>query len=42
LNDVERPLLEKKITKMDTSLKDGIEKYKWESKKITEEFINPT
>lgn len=42
LNDVERPLLEKKIVKMDSSLKAGINDFKWQAPKITEEFINPT
>lgn len=41
LNDVERPLLKKKITRMDESLKAGINDFKWQAPKITEEFINP-
>jgi len=41
LIDVERPLLQKNITKMDATLKPGIDSYKWESQNIIKEFINP-
>lgn len=41
LIDVERPLLEKNINKMDLQLKPGLESYKWESNNIVKEFINP-
>jgi dynein heavy chain len=41
LIDVEKPLLEKNIIKMDTNLKPGIESFKWESNDIIKQFINP-
>lgn len=41
LIDVERPLLEKNISKMDVNLKPGLESFKWESNNILKEFINP-
>jgi len=42
LLDVERPLLEKNIDKMDKNLKPGLETFKWESNNIGKEFINPS
>jgi len=41
LIDVEKPLLEKNINKMDVNLKPGIESFKWESNDIIKQFINP-